>query len=723
MVCFINALDECKEVLELVRFFEDIREAAVLSGSYLQICLLTRHYPNIPIRRGIEFTLEKQHGQNQDIITYIKNEFIAPHNSHMDYIKAGLYRRSSNVFLWVVLVVDLLNKAYLRGIVQPVLLQQLLVSFPEELHDLFSRILETDPNSKRESVLCIQWLVFAREPLTPLELYFAVMSGTEPKTLEVWDESDISYQDTCNFILNISKGLAEVSKSDGSVNLIHESVRDYFLFNDGLTKFQPDFATNMEGFSEMALKQCCHQYVLFAIFDAGAGISEDKDKDERSEEDEGGEEVEESDTSYEYEDEQSDTSSEYEDEESGREDEAIAKLGSQSDDGRLRLGFITRFPFARYAVRNLFRHAKATQSCGIDQSEFLMEFECPDKMLLEKWIELYNIVQQTWRNDHLKHESGRYNPDTELLYIFSDQNLPRLVRILIMKGIDVKAACKTYDNPLLTASRNGYLTVVQLLITAGAVPNTNEADNLGRTNPPELCVAAAKGHLEIVQLLLKSGANVNCDGGPIGSPLHAAATYATSSAGQLKIIKLLLASGAKVNCKSGIYGSALQGAASRGSLEIVQVLLKSGADVNSEDGNVGSALQAAALGRGKLEILQLLLKSGADVNSKGGNSGSALQAAALSRGRLDIVQLLLESGADVNINGGIFGSALQMAAASGDPEKVQLLLESGAHVNYEGGRYGSALRAAIAKGRQNIVIILRRHGAKDSNTQDPSPSI
>ncbi|OBT60420.1 hypothetical protein VE03_10903 [Pseudogymnoascus sp. 23342-1-I1] len=106
-----------------------------------------------------------------------------------------------------------------------------------------------------------------------IQLYFAVLSGTEPKALEVWDKKEISYQDACNFILNVSKGLAEMSKSDGAVNLIHES------------------------------------YVLFAIFDAGAGIAEDmdKDEDEGSEEDKGGEEEEESDTSFEYEDEESNT--------------------------------------------------------------------------------------------------------------------------------------------------------------------------------------------------------------------------------------------------------------------------------------------------------------------------------------------------------------------------------------------------------------------------------
>ena len=60
LVCFIDALDECKEseVRELVDFLEDLGETAVSSKTSLNICLSSRHYPNIRIQKGIQLTVE-----------------------------------------------------------------------------------------------------------------------------------------------------------------------------------------------------------------------------------------------------------------------------------------------------------------------------------------------------------------------------------------------------------------------------------------------------------------------------------------------------------------------------------------------------------------------------------------------------------------------------------------------------------------------------------------
>jgi hypothetical protein len=51
LVCFIDALDECKEneVRELVEFLEGLGDTAVSSGTSLNICLSSRHYPHIRI--------------------------------------------------------------------------------------------------------------------------------------------------------------------------------------------------------------------------------------------------------------------------------------------------------------------------------------------------------------------------------------------------------------------------------------------------------------------------------------------------------------------------------------------------------------------------------------------------------------------------------------------------------------------------------------------------
>jgi hypothetical protein len=98
---FIDALDECKgdEVLKLVKFFDNIGHTAVSSGLPLHICLLLHHYPYIPIRWGVQLTLENQYGHDQDIMTYIDSEFIAPSNPHVARVKNELRRRLSGVFI------------------------------------------------------------------------------------------------------------------------------------------------------------------------------------------------------------------------------------------------------------------------------------------------------------------------------------------------------------------------------------------------------------------------------------------------------------------------------------------------------------------------------------------------------------------------------------------------------------------------------------------------
>ena len=89
------------------------------------------------------------------------------------------------------LVVKLLDKACLRGEVKPIRLQRLLDSFLKELNDLFVNISKVDSDSRGESIMCLQWLLFTRNLLIPEELYFAVLSGTEPTALGEKDESGI----------------------------------------------------------------------------------------------------------------------------------------------------------------------------------------------------------------------------------------------------------------------------------------------------------------------------------------------------------------------------------------------------------------------------------------------------------------------------------------------------------------------------------------------------
>lgn len=63
-VCFIDALDECeeKQVREMIQFLEHIADLAVFNGIRFKVCFLSRHYPHVTIRNGLELLLEGQEG-------------------------------------------------------------------------------------------------------------------------------------------------------------------------------------------------------------------------------------------------------------------------------------------------------------------------------------------------------------------------------------------------------------------------------------------------------------------------------------------------------------------------------------------------------------------------------------------------------------------------------------------------------------------------------------
>ena len=687
---FVDALDECKddELLKLVKFIENIGHTAVSSGSSLHICLSTRHYPNIPIRWGIQLTLEKQDGHDRDIMTYINSEFRAPHNPHIARIKSELRSRSSGVFIWVRLVVELLNTAFCRGEGKPAQLQRLLDSFPEELDDLFTNILKADPGSKDKSILCFQWLLFSKEPLNPEELYFAVLAGTEPTAIGKWDANEIDPEGIENFILHVSKGLLEVSKTHRTFQFIHETVRDFLLLHNGFTKLEPNLATNMRGSSEERLKLCCYQYLVLGVFKDGHC--------------------------------------------SPTRLRPSPPLDRERKDPNLGPDIIRQFPFAQYAVRYVFAHAEVAQSCGIDQREFLKNLDAPDRTFIQQWIMLHNDLHHSRLI-----EAMIYDYNDSLIYILSNQDLPDLLLILIQNKGNVNAVGKQHGSPLQLAASKGYLIVAQHLIAAGAdfelpgdeydptvlflalhmghldvaqllLENGARHDIVNGFCQTPLSVAAQLGHMAAVQKLLQLEANVNVEG---GSALRAAASSRRKQIVKLSIVKLLLQFGANTNLDSGRHGSALQAAASVGDYQIVQLLLQSGADANSEGGGYyGSALQAAA-GGGNVQIVQLLLQSGANVNHETITHGSALQTAVI-HGGVKLVQLLLQSGANVNSGGGgYYGSSLQAATCHGNKQIVKLLLDAGADVNSMGGRCGSALQEAVSRGYSDISQLLRLHGA------------
>ncbi|KEQ82510.1 purine and uridine phosphorylase, partial [Aureobasidium pullulans EXF-150] len=331
LTCFVDALDECEnsedQVREMVNFFEELGEHTVENRIRFLVCFSSRHYPHITINKSVELILEVQPGHVEDITKYIQSNLKAGKSERVEKLKIEVQEKSQGIFLWVVLVVPMLQKAWNRGKVET--LKQCLHDIPEDLNKLFKDILCRDTEDMEGLVLCLKWILYAGRPLQPEELHFAILSGTNPELLTPWDSVDLTLGDISRSILSSSKGLAEPTKTKvPTVQFIHESVRDFLLKENGLALIQDHIHNTSAGSAHDHLKQCCQNYINIAAI----GQSEE----------------------------------------------------SQSED-------IARFPFLEYSIRHIFKHAELAASHMVSQETFLTNFAIDSWIILHDIVEKHKI--------------------------------------------------------------------------------------------------------------------------------------------------------------------------------------------------------------------------------------------------------------------------------------------------------------------------------------------
>ena len=262
LLCFIDALDECNEdqVADMISFFEDVGERAADANTRLHICFSSRHYPTIVIQRGFEVILEDEKEHAADITRYIKSKLRLGNSNQAEALRSDILEKSAGIFLWVALVIQILNKEYAKGRVSA--LRDRLKDIPPGLDELFEMILTRNSDNIQELQLCIQWILFAARPLKPQELYIAVHIGIGQRIGTSWDTDSISLDDMHRFAWSSSKGLAEVTKSkEPTVQFIHESVRDFLLLKDGKRKLWPTLGEQFVGHSHEIIKGCCLEQI------------------------------------------------------------------------------------------------------------------------------------------------------------------------------------------------------------------------------------------------------------------------------------------------------------------------------------------------------------------------------------------------------------------------------------------------------------------------------
>lgn len=148
--------------------------------------------------------------------------------------------------MWVVLIVEILNREYDRG--RMYVLRRRLQEISSDLYELFRDILTRDSRNIDELVLYIQQVLFAKQPLSPEQLYFAILSGVEIDVVSIQNLSEIIRDVIKRFILDSSKGLTEIIISKlQKVQFIYELVRDFLLKEDSLSSIQLDLRSNLQG--------------------------------------------------------------------------------------------------------------------------------------------------------------------------------------------------------------------------------------------------------------------------------------------------------------------------------------------------------------------------------------------------------------------------------------------------------------------------------------------
>lgn len=748
LTMFVDALDECDETKadDMVSFFEDLCDYAAETRVHVHICFSSRYYPTVVIKKGIEVSLEDEIGHIEDIRKYVKSRLrLKSTSKHAEVLRSEILEKSSGIFLWVVLVLEILNNDKSISIQK---LRERLREIPPKLNDLFQMILTRDRDNLEQLQLCLNLILFASRALKPHELYFAIQLGSDKECSGFWDPADLDFDDMKTFVRSSSKGLAEVTRNSTSdVQFIHESVRDFLLGKYGNQWLGT--SENMEGHGHQVLRDCCLAQ-LNASISQQIGIPDPLPRD------------------------------------------------WQVLD--LRDTISGEFPFLKYSVHNVFHHSNLAQRNGIEQGHFISDFPLQPWISINNCLERYDDRRYTdsasflyiFGNNNLadliRNHSRRKlcfqieaercgapilaalangsreavraflraqaenEPPTSPLHEFCEQyerhgNDPSVFdrdftftrrRSVLHDLIDhdeeaIALACvlsshshgepvnsrdSLNQTPLSLAASHGHEALVRLLLQKIA-----HVDQKSGWLDAPLLHAAKQGSEAIVKILLDRGANIEPSPHRCETPLSNAARE-----GHVAIVKLLLDRGANFQSRRHRCETPLSNAAKKNHKAIVELLLEKGADVESKDKAGETPLHNAVTCREATcgGVMGLLLDKGADINSKN-KFGRTPLSSAVHWIRSDVFEYLLEKGADIDSTDRNGRTPLSWATTNPNHriDIIQLLLERGAYVDSrdDDGRTPLSWAAGKSYNWTDIIQTLLQGGAdidsRDKNGRTP----
>jgi hypothetical protein len=213
LTCYIDALDECSEaeIRDMIEVFEELTESAIVESINFRVCFSSRHYPRISIDACLELVLEGQEGHEGDIAAYIQRKLKTSARSKSE-MAVEIQKRASGIFLWVCLVVRILNEDVDRGDAGKI--KTRLKEIPDGLDKLFQDIITRGTREDTHLIPTLQWIMFTQRPLTCRELYHVIIYTPNNGLGLVSEYERFSTENAENFLLNSTKGLAETTRGN-----------------------------------------------------------------------------------------------------------------------------------------------------------------------------------------------------------------------------------------------------------------------------------------------------------------------------------------------------------------------------------------------------------------------------------------------------------------------------------------------------------------------------
>ncbi|KAF5687842.1 ankyrin protein 3 [Fusarium denticulatum] len=689
--CFIDALDECDEqqVMDLVEYFEDLAEKCSEDNVDLRICFSSRHYPYIDIKFGIRIVLEEELGHGGDLESYIKSNLRIKDGPLLAEFQEKMLEKAAGVFLWVVLVVDIMNKENCRG---RLAMRTRLEQVPSGLSDLFKDLLKRDKSNMEELQLSLLWILLSERPLKPDEYYHAIWSGLYLEGLADLDIPEVDTEDSedcfARCVISSSKGLAEITKvKQPRVQFIHESVRDFLVKDKGLHELWPELGPDWESVGHDRLKMCCYSYVEFVL-----------EKEQLEVEDYNSFELRVTTEAQAY------PFLEYASQFVLRHSDFAANTANQQK-------FLENFRTSAWkGVVNTFekfRVRKYSPTAGLlyiladrghsslirTRLESDTTFNTPSKA--DRYV--YPLIAAMAKGDKasvlalLRLPSALYegmdiaegllpNIDaggvgrTPLSWACENGHF-RIARVLVERDNQPIDVDEPASSPLMLASKNGHIDIARWLVNRDA--------HIHREYRKESAIwlASSNGHTEVVELLLNSGADINTRG-VNGTPI----IFPAVEKGYEKVVKLLLERKANVQAEPNQGRTPLHFAARKeGSRATMQVLLSYGADINAMDDQRRTPL-IVAVRHASIDEIGFLIRQGADATAQDKRGATCLHTAMeRDKATLDIVRLLLENGATADARDGNGQTCLHALARRGtipyNSDLIQLVTSHGTGIN------------------------------------------